>query len=93
MLLLANTDDWGLAQEIMRYREIDDDVTHLAVKIEEYQHDLYATRASLMSCESRLMLTHASECVETLHNVPRKMGAMHSGWKRAAGCKVCTTYV
>jgi hypothetical protein len=39
---VADIDDWGLAQEITRYREIDDDITHLTVKIEEYQHDLNA---------------------------------------------------
>jgi hypothetical protein len=33
---VADTDDWGLAREITQYREIDNDATHLAVKIEEY---------------------------------------------------------
>jgi hypothetical protein len=39
---VADIDDWGLAQEITRYREIDDNITHLTVKIEEYQRDLDA---------------------------------------------------
>jgi hypothetical protein len=39
---VANTDNWGLVQEVTCYREIDDDVTHLTVKIEEYQQDLEA---------------------------------------------------
>jgi hypothetical protein len=90
---VADTDDWGLVHKITRYREIDDDVTHLAVKIEEYQHDLDATHASLMSCESQLMLVQATEHVVTLCNVLRKMGAIRSGWKRAAGRRVHTTYV
>jgi hypothetical protein len=34
---VTKTDDWGLAREIARYRQIDDDITHLAVKVEEYQ--------------------------------------------------------
>jgi hypothetical protein len=34
---MANTDDWGLACKITRYRKIDDDITHLVVKVEEYQ--------------------------------------------------------
>jgi hypothetical protein len=40
---MADTDDWSLVREITRYREIDDDITHLAVKVEEYQCDLNAT--------------------------------------------------
>jgi hypothetical protein len=58
---MAKPDNWGLAREITCYREINDDVTALAVKIEEYQWDLDAARASLMSCESCLMLVCATE--------------------------------
>jgi hypothetical protein len=90
---VADTDNWGLAREITWYREINDDVTHLVVKIEEYQHDLNTAWASLMSCKSRLMLVHAAECVKTLRNVPRKTGVICSGWKRAAGRGLHTTYV
>jgi hypothetical protein len=35
--MVAETDDWGLAREITCYRQIDDDITHLAVKVKEYQ--------------------------------------------------------
>jgi hypothetical protein len=59
--MVAETDDWGLACEITCYCEINKDVTVLAVKIEEYQQDLDAAHASLMSCESRLMLAHTAE--------------------------------
>jgi hypothetical protein len=90
---VADTNDWGLAWEITQYREIDDHITHLAVKIKEYQCDLDAARASLMSCESWLMLACASEHVKTLHNIPRKTGTICSGWKRAVGRGVHTTYV
>jgi hypothetical protein len=30
------------------------------------------------------MLARASERVTTLQNVPRKLGAVHSGWKRGS---------
>jgi hypothetical protein len=39
---VANTDDWGLSHEITQYWEINNNITTLAVKIEEYQHDLDA---------------------------------------------------
>jgi hypothetical protein len=52
---VAKTDDWGLAREITHYWQIDDDITHLTVKVEEYQRDLKAARANLTSCESCLM--------------------------------------
>jgi hypothetical protein len=81
---VANTDDWGLACEITRYHELDDDITTIAIKIEQYQRDLDATWACLSSCESRLMLACASEWVATLQNIPRKVGAVRLGWKRGS---------
>jgi hypothetical protein len=63
---VAETDNWGLSREITRYWQINNDITHLAVKVKEYQQDLEAARANLTSCESHLMFTQAAECVETL---------------------------
>jgi hypothetical protein len=82
---VAKTDDWGLAQEITWYRKINDDITYLVVKVEEYQQDLEAAQANLTSCESCLMFAQAAECVEMLCNMPRKMAAVCSGWKSAHG--------
>jgi hypothetical protein len=89
--MVAETDNWGLAREITRYRQIDDDITHLAVKVKEYQRDLEAAWANLTLYESCLMFAQAAEHVKTLRNVPRKMTAVHSGWKSAHG--VQATYV
>jgi hypothetical protein len=52
---VANTGDWGLAQEIACYHEINDNIN--------------ATQASLISCELRLMLARAIKQVEPVHNV------------------------
>jgi hypothetical protein len=82
--VVADTRDWGYAREVAHYRQLDDKVTAMAVKIEEYQHDLDAARAQLGSCESRLMLARAAERVTTLQNVLRKSGAIRSGWKKTA---------
>jgi hypothetical protein len=49
---VADTGDWGYTWEIARYHQLDDDITAMAVKIEEYQHNLDAARAHLGSCES-----------------------------------------
>jgi hypothetical protein len=91
---VANMDDWGLACKIMRYRELDDDIMAVAIKIEQYQHDLDAIRAWLSSCESCLMLAHASEWVAMLENISQKIGMVHSGWKRGSctphSIHVCT---
>jgi hypothetical protein len=81
---VADTGDWGYAWEIARYRELDYDILAVAVKIEEYQRDLDAAHARLGSCESRLMLARAMERVTTLQNVPRKIGALRSGWKKTS---------
>jgi hypothetical protein len=79
---VADTGDWGYVWEVARYWELDDDVTAVAIKIEEFQRDLDAARARLGACESHLMLAWAAEQVTTLQNVPRKIGALRSGWKK-----------
>jgi hypothetical protein len=89
---VANTNDWGLAHKITCYCKIDDDITALAVKLEGYQHDIDAAWASLMSCESCLMLAYATEHVKLLQNMARKPGAICSGWKRT-NRGVWSTYV
>jgi hypothetical protein len=91
---VADTEDWGPTREITRYRELDNDVTAVAIKIEEYQRDLDAAHACLSSCETRLMLARAAERLATLENVPRKVGALRLGWKKTShmpkGIHVCT---
>jgi hypothetical protein len=81
---VADTEDWGLAREIARYRELDNDVTTVAIKIKEYQRDLDAACARLSSCETRLTLARATERLATLENVPRKIRALRSGWKKTS---------
>jgi hypothetical protein len=81
---MADTDDWGLAQEITWYHELNNDVMVVTIKIEQYQHDLDAMRAQLAFCESRLMLAHAAEWVATLQNMPQKLGPVRSGWRRGS---------
>jgi hypothetical protein len=58
---VANIDDWGLAREIACYCELDDNLMTVAIKIEQYQHNMDAARARLASCESHLMLAQATE--------------------------------
>jgi hypothetical protein len=91
---VADTGDWGFTWEVSRYHQLDDDITVVAIKIEEYQHDLDAAHARLGSCESWLMLAQATERVTTLQNMPRKIGALCSGWKKSTrmpqGIHVCT---
>jgi hypothetical protein len=81
---VADMDDWGLACKIARYHELDDDIMAITIKIEQYQRNLDAAQAQLASCESCLMLAHGSEWVTTLQNIPRKVGTVHSGWKRGS---------
>jgi hypothetical protein len=92
---MANIRDWGFAREIARYRQLNDDIMAVTIKIEEYQRDLDATHACLGCCKSQLMLTRAAEQVTTLQNVLRKMGALCSGWKKSPrmprGIHICTT--
>jgi hypothetical protein len=49
---VADTGDWGFAREVARYCQLNNNITAVAIKIEEYQHDLDAARARLGSCKS-----------------------------------------
>jgi hypothetical protein len=81
---VADMDDWGLARDIAQYHELDNDITTIVIKIEQYQCNLDTLRAQLSTCESRLTLARASERVAILQNIPRKIRAVHSGWKRGS---------
>jgi hypothetical protein len=89
---VANTNDWGLVQEIAHYQELNDNVIAVAIKIEQYQRDLDAVQACLASCESCLMLAHAAEHISTLQNVLWKLGAVHSGWRKGSS-RTCVTRI
>jgi hypothetical protein len=89
---ITSTKDWGLAREITQYRDLDNDITALAIKLKAYQHNINATRADLMSCKSCLMLAHAAKQVKTLQNIAHKPEAVQSGWKRTHR-GMCSTYV
>jgi hypothetical protein len=81
---VADLDDWGLAREICRYRELDNDITELTIKVECLQDDLESLRASKTACESRLQLAWAAICVEDLKVLHHKPGAhcsCHSAWR------------
>jgi hypothetical protein len=49
---VADTGDWGFAREVARYCQLNNNITAVAIKIEEYQRDLDAARARLGSCKS-----------------------------------------
>jgi hypothetical protein len=90
--IVAKTDDWGLAREIARYHELNNNITMLAVKLKAYQQDINTTRANLMGCESCLMLACTTKWVSTLQNMVCKLGAIRLGWKRT-NRGMCPTYI
>jgi hypothetical protein len=51
-MMVAETDNWGLAREIPCYHEIDNNISTLANKLKAYQWDIDAAWANLMGCES-----------------------------------------
>jgi hypothetical protein len=56
-----SSNDWGLMQEVARYRKIDNNIVSLATRLEEYKPDIDAMQASLALCKSHLMLAQAGE--------------------------------
>jgi hypothetical protein len=52
---VADIGDWGFAREVTRYRQLDDDITAVAIKIEEYQCNLDAAHTRLRLLRSVTM--------------------------------------
>ena len=57
---IGDLDDWGLAREIARFRELDQEATELAARVEVLHEELDTTRDARTMSEKRLVLAHAS---------------------------------
>ena len=79
---IAENSDWGLSREIARFRELDNDIMDLAIKLEVMGSELDALHQARSDSESRLVLARAADKAAMLQNVPRKPQAMRSAWKR-----------
>ena len=57
---IGDLDDWGLAREITRFRELDQEAAELTTQVKVLHEELNATRNAHTMSEKRLVLTRAS---------------------------------
>ena len=85
---IGDLDDWGLAREIARFRELDQEAAELAARVEVLHEELDATRDARTMSEKRLVLARASQKAARLENLPKKVGMLstHSRHKNDNRC-------
>ena len=75
---IGDLDDWGLAREIARFRELDQEAAELAARVDVLHEELDATHDARTMSEKRLVLARASQKAAQLENLPRKVSMMSS---------------
>ena len=73
---IGDLDDWGLAREIARFRELDQEAAELAARVEVLHEELDATRDACTMSEKRLVLARASQKAARLENLPKKVSML-----------------
>ena len=73
---IGNLDDWGLAREIARFCELDQEAAELTARVKVLHEELDATRDARTMSEKRLVLAHASQKAAWLENLPKKVGML-----------------
>ena len=58
---IEDLDDWGLAREITRFHELDQEATELAAQVEILYEELDMTPNARTMSEKRLVLSHAAQ--------------------------------
>ena len=89
---IGDLDDWGLAREIARFRELNQEAAELAARVKVLHEELDVTRDARTMSEKRLVLTCASQKAARLENLPKKVSMLstHSHRKNnnRRGCLV-----
>jgi hypothetical protein len=79
---IGDLDDWGLAREIARFCELDQEAAELAAQVGVLHEELDATRDACTMSEKRLVLAHASQKAARLENLPKKVGMLSTHSRR-----------
>ena len=79
---IGDLDNWGLAREIARFCELNQEATELAVRVKVLHEELNATRDARTMSEKRLVLACASQKAARLKNLPKKVGMLSTHTRR-----------
>jgi hypothetical protein len=73
---IGDLDDWGLAREIARFHELDQEAAELAARVDVLYEELDATCDARTMSEKRLVLTCASQKAAQLENLLKKVSML-----------------
>jgi hypothetical protein len=79
---IGDLDNWGLAREVARFRELNQEAAELAARVEVLHEELEATRDAHTMSEKRLVLARASQKAARLENLPKKVGMLSTHSRR-----------
>ena len=79
---IGDLDDWGLAREIARFRELNQEAAELTARVDVLQEELNTTRDAHTMSEKRLVLARASQKAAQLENLPKKVGMLSTHSRR-----------
>jgi hypothetical protein len=79
---ISDLDNWGLAREIARFHELDQEATELAAQVEVLPEELNVTRDTRTMSEKRLVLARVSQKAAQLKNLPKKVGMLSTHSRR-----------
>ena len=79
---IGDLDNWGLAREIARFRELDQEAAELTARVEVLHEELDATRDARTMSEKRLVLARTSQKAVRLENLPQKVGMLSTHSRR-----------
>ena len=73
---IGDLDDWGLAREIARFCELDQESAKLTTQVDVLHEELDATHDACTMSEKRLVLACASQKAAWLKNLPKKVSML-----------------
>jgi hypothetical protein len=84
---VADTGDWGISREIQCYRDLDDEVNELSIKLDILSSDLNAAHNHCSCSKACLQMAQAPEKTTQLQNI--KPATSCSAWKRQSNGHGC----
>jgi hypothetical protein len=79
---IGDLDNWGLAREIARFHELDQEAAELAAQVDVLHEELDATCDARTMSEKRLVLARASQKAARLKNLPKKVSMLSTYSRR-----------
>ena len=73
---IGDLDDWGLAREITRFCELNEEAAELAARVDVLHEELDTTRDACTMSEKRLVLARVSQKAAQLENLPKKVSML-----------------